>query len=498
MQYLYWYANSQNTREEVLWLNSKMPWRRSSLWLWIRVALQLVIQRLRAKEEVTEDLYKHFMIYYMGATLKLCHENIPTEWRYIMTAKIARRLRKLDLTEDLAWLLVVQDTLRGANDLIRRDWNETILRNRLQVDQNHLASLDFKKDVYCSLPHLDLWLEDINRREYSIPSVDLQPQSKLLSYQRTQLPLHLNLLDPDYDIFNLAAFEDWVSSHLEDWLRVHIMMERTCQQLKALISCYHNSAQTVYSDNPEAVSIMLLTILELWVACDKSALQHHPLLQDYDPCIPMDMFESLLLPHQPQMVRLAREEAYVTQRLARVQHHEPGIFKDFGTSSCFSVRYFEQPEEQQSLLAAIEERAKRERAAKHSEFERVQNQYQNLCTLSKQMKCTYNEVVVDKYHNMCEKRHSKQCQKCSYAYQAESLGITVHEWPLSSNPLVAKSTVFELNTPRPFAWWRVTTMFLMNVLHVDYYAKDQPRTIYQPQSYGGLSSFSRQSKLLEE
>lgn len=67
-----------------------MPWRRSPLWLLIRIILQLVIQRLRIQEDVREDLYKHCMTYYMSATLKLCHEKISTEWMYIVTVKIAR------------------------------------------------------------------------------------------------------------------------------------------------------------------------------------------------------------------------------------------------------------------------------------------------------------------------------------------------------------------------------------------------------------------------
>lgn len=102
-------------------------------------------------------------------------------------------------------------------------------------------------------------------------------------------------------------------------------MEQTCQQLKTLISCYYNLAEPMYSTNPEAVSIMLLTTLELWIACDESVLQIHPQLHDYDPCIPMDMFESLLQPHQSQMARLARAEAYMKQRVARVQYHRSGI-----------------------------------------------------------------------------------------------------------------------------------------------------------------------------
>lgn len=154
------------------------------------------------------------------------------------------------------------------------------------------------------------------------------------------------------------------------------------------------------------------------------------------------------------------------------------------------MRYFEQSEEQQSLLAAIKERARYKRAEKHSELEHKQHQYHNLYALSKEMKCTYDEVIVNKQFDMRERHHSPRCQKCSYVNQAEMIGIEVHEWPLSSNHLDAKSTVFKLNTPRAFAWWRDTTISFLNVLHIDYQVKkDQPRARHQPQSYGGLSSF---------
>lgn len=123
------------------------------------------------------------------------------------------------------------------------------------------------------------------------------------------------------------------------------------------------------------------------------------------------------------------------------------------------MRYFEQSTEHQSLLKAIEERASRETEGKHSELERKRQQYHNLCALSKEMECTYDEVIVDKRFNMRERPHSPSCRKCSFMNQVEKIGVVVHELPLSSNYLDAMSTLFELNTPRASAWWRDTTIF---------------------------------------
>ena len=53
-------AISKNTRDEVLWSNAKEPWRRSPMWLLIRVALQLVITRA---PDGSLYLYKEFMVF---------------------------------------------------------------------------------------------------------------------------------------------------------------------------------------------------------------------------------------------------------------------------------------------------------------------------------------------------------------------------------------------------------------------------------------------------
>jgi hypothetical protein len=88
-----------------------------------------------------------------------------------------------------------------------------------------------------------------------------------------------------------------------------------------------------------------------------------------------------------------------------------------------------------------------------------------------------------------ESRHSPSCRRCRYEEQAQAISIEVHEWPLSDNPLQAKSTVFELMRPQPFAWWREATLCFLSILHVEYSINNRPRADYRPQSYRGLSPF---------
>jgi hypothetical protein len=50
------------TREDVLWNDGVLPWRRSPLWLLVRVSLQLWFDRNATKLRLPDSLYKAFMI----------------------------------------------------------------------------------------------------------------------------------------------------------------------------------------------------------------------------------------------------------------------------------------------------------------------------------------------------------------------------------------------------------------------------------------------------
>ena len=481
----------KSTREEVMWLNSRSPWRRSSLWLLVRVTLQLVLRRLSLRDRISEDLYKQFMIYFMSSIVDLSSGVMSSEHLYVMTAKISRRLLKLDLSEEPAWFTSVRGVLHRASNAIRDSRDSIIAKNSPRLDLQPLKDLVFVDDIQHTLFDLDRYIEGIHERESRLSQLpaDFQPHSSLLNFPSTVLPTRLHLSDPEYATYNLTAFEDWVASNLDVWLLGHIAEEVTCHRLGELIKSYHGIASRLYSPNPEAVSTMLLTILELWIACDKSATHLYGMLSDYDACIPMDTFQSLLLPFHAQMTRLACAEDYLRQRQKRLVYSGPGIFRDFGTRLCFSVQYFNQSDEHRALHTAIEERASRDRRAKQTELHQKHEKYRQLTNLADESECTYYEVVVDN-SSFRESRHSPSCPKHEYLRQADAISINIHEWPLPKDDLQAKSTVFELKLPRPFGCWRDTTIFfLLDVLQVDYASQEKPRAMNRPQTYYGLSSF---------
>jgi hypothetical protein len=68
---------SKKTREEVLWNNCRLPWRRSPLWLLIRVSLQLLFTPEEALTTFPNGLYKAFMAQQICQILHMVRSAIP-------------------------------------------------------------------------------------------------------------------------------------------------------------------------------------------------------------------------------------------------------------------------------------------------------------------------------------------------------------------------------------------------------------------------------------
>jgi hypothetical protein len=78
--------------DDVLWDSAKLPWRRSPLWLVIRVALQTTLER----SALGRTTYKSFVLSFMtGLTRLALNRDLSNDTLHFMAAKIARRLLSL-------------------------------------------------------------------------------------------------------------------------------------------------------------------------------------------------------------------------------------------------------------------------------------------------------------------------------------------------------------------------------------------------------------------
>ncbi|RMD42864.1 hypothetical protein DV735_g2274, partial [Chaetothyriales sp. CBS 134920] len=479
----------KNTREEVMWNDALLPWRRSPVWMLLRVAMQLVFSRLAGPESSSLGFYKTFMAFLMATVLRLSlqHE-IPSDMLYVMNAKLGRRLLKLDPASPRAGLASVKSVMHKTAETIRSTWDGIMHWACTRHDLSILERLKFKRDSLTPLEGLSDFLNSLSTMANWTGEDNFHPTSLLAKHQPGSLP-NIPGYREEYQIYNLKAFEDWVSSHLTQWIEDHKGDADTCGQLSALMTSYYQAASPLYSANPEAFSLLILTILELWVACDKSAVYLCELLRDYDPGIPLEVAQSLILPSKTQMERLLRAEDYLKSR-QRASRRLPSIFQSYGDSDCFAVRYFNTSLSHQQMRQQIEDEATMSRNEKVNELHRKKERYRYLMQQYEESSCEYTKVVVDHFNDITEQRHSGRCQKCAYRSEAAKITIQVHEWPLPQNDLEAKSTVFELKVPSFFGRWRDTAVFLLlEVLKAEYSGAKKPEPSYPLKEYKGLSAF---------
>ncbi|PMB71344.1 hypothetical protein BM221_003811 [Beauveria bassiana] len=451
-------AVAKNTREQVCWSDALLPWRRSASWLLSRVAMQIILSRAQ-----DVSLYKELIVFFMARILReaLC-QPLSLELIHCMVAKISGRVQKL--TRDpyrQPWLQVVEETVAEAVSFMKMSW-ETIARKADPVQEMRLIPAEqIERDTCIKLPELQEFLESVSERETVVHSQLSSPTWLVPKMAPLNLPSAIFDQDGEGAIVDLFAFEEWVNLSLDDWIASHVNNIHTARRLLQLSQAYDTAAQRQYPQDPDAISLKVLTILELWVACDKSVCKIHPLLQDYRHEIPTDILQSLVLPNSSQMKRLHRVETYLEARESRAsQSWTPSIFSSFATINSFGVRFFASSPLHQDLKSCIETWAQRERDAKTAEFTMKQGEHRHHMARSRELSCEY----YDGYNKKTGVRftaHSKNCDKCRHKRAAANLGITVHEWPLPTSRTAAENVVFELNVPVALCSWRDATAFVI-------------------------------------
>lgn len=494
----------KNTRDDVLWSDgNKLPWRRTAIWLLLRVSLQLTFERM------SSALYKRFQIFMMAHILAAAsQQEFDSESLHCMNSKLAQRLRKLNLEIHEDWMAFVSRTMIATTHRCESRW-ETICRNnertlylsrlaKLSGDEQLCSARKITysvgEDVYFSLPDLDTYLQAITERQRTTTSATFNPVSRILDASSEHLPSinHLSSQDP-LIVYNLTAFEDWVEIYLAGWLQDRLRDIKTCSKLCNAIRAYHVHASREYEGLPEALSMMALTILELWVACDKSATVIHPSLKDYDTEVPIGVLGCLLLRLYKDLRRLSRVETYLDERRKTAKPDVyPSVFVSLGDRHAFSVRYFSDSNRLKALKSKIEEDAHVLRKAKVSELERLKAEYSRL--MNKYAAGTCQIITYEDQDGDEAERHHPQCSRCAFRKEAHDLSIELHEWPLPEADLTARSVVFELHPPPTFSSWRDSTFFLINKALVCFPSiQAQPHKKFPLETYSGLHEYTAEA-----
>jgi hypothetical protein len=254
----------------------------------------------------------------------------------------------------------------------------------------------------------------------------------------------------------IADFEKCVEMHLESWVEASTDNKSALDVIASCIQQYYAGAKGLYGANPEDNAIMVLTIMDLWVALDRIAIQQCPLLEEYSPEIPSKFLHDLLL-HRSSAINRA---LHIEERLS--QRHEgtrqlKSIFSNNVCGSCFAVKFFQTSDDFKRLHREISEHAQREREKKRAELVSLNQESKSLVSQA-------SRLSHERTNNYWNEHNTRTCKKCQLERQAESLTIHVHEWPLPLLTVHAQQVVFELSPPHAFSVWRdITYMILRDI-----------------------------------
>jgi hypothetical protein len=343
--------------DDVLWSDAKLPWRRSSIWLVIRVVLQTSLERT----SLGRKGYKAFMASLMTDLVhNALREDLSSDLLYFMSTKIARRMVKLQ-PEDVSLAMVMHKATKDIKDRLELRWKDVQVA---QAESPHwdASKIDAARDTRLSLTQSEEYIVSVLHHTHIHSSMsEFQPNHRRRGTIDDFLTSNANLFNNAYaedPFLALSDFECAIEQNIDGWVDRVITLDATsidegCLSIQACATSYSSKALSSYIKNPQNISIMLLTLFELWVALDKLVVKSIPLLKDYSPEVPVAIFDRLLLQKAAALERLKLLQQCVTTRNRDVRQGF-SVFTDHADRDMFAVRYYEQSEDLQSCKRRIE------------------------------------------------------------------------------------------------------------------------------------------------
>ena len=469
----------KRVRDEVCWQNGgEKPWRRSPLWLILRVSIQRQLYELLGVE-AGRVKYKFLICHLLAAVMEQMLSRSNPEIIHFLKAKLNRRLAKLETDKEHAPNSVrkIYESMfrtlgprfsavnKGATQWIEQAWSTFKRKNQRPVPM--LPYRAYAGDLRLSLPNSGLYLKRALSEPLGIPPGYMPMFEMRLPAQY----VNSNLSSKSSTVFasryiKLAGKEMDIALDNERMLTHNALPdpEEGCLDLAADIDDYLKLTASAYDSNPEQKSMMLLTVMESWVILDRMTIEVYPLLRDFLPGFPEDILDVVQLLHLSDMSRVHRIQLHLRKRHGMCGESRRTIFDDPG-KGCFAERYFGESENASNLgqlLTQIEEAAQEARASKEEEWRRLGLEYEHLNQKIAASACLYTTNDANPFGPTFH--DDKHCSKCYLQRQAKRMKIQVHEHPLPSEIVKARAVVFELQCPEVFAAYRDATWNIINTL----------------------------------
>ena len=461
--------------DEICWAEgSENPWRRSPLWLVLRVGLQRTLSTTFGGT-VGQFYYKVMMcMAFVHLCKHLVNGSNSLEVLSFARTRLGRRTAKLQLWKKSGSLdhacshilagceAEYQRTLQSLNENLHRLWNS--IQGKVTKEIRPLMRRANPESTELSLVHCRATLFGImDEVSFNKP---FEPPRLEHRYRRNLQPStwatrKFEEAKSLSDFMDLAQVEDDFQLVIGHSRRNP--SEETCIELLKHMRGYLDVSRAAYRLDPVQSSMMLLLLLEAWQALDVCALELYPLLAGYDHGFPPDLLYVLQIAQLADMERLQRVEFYMRDRTSRASKASSSIFGDLTVHS-FQVQFYDDCDTMQVYMMRIHEINESRLAQKHTAWEIASQEYSRLVEQALRTPCLYTE---DEDHPLMRVHDDKRCRKCYLNRTANRISIDTYENLLPSDEIQAKALVFELCLPRGFAAWRDATWLMFRLGRVE-------------------------------
>ncbi|KAJ9661684.1 hypothetical protein H2198_001860 [Neophaeococcomyces mojaviensis] len=450
----------KRTHDDVNFLDAEKPWRRSSMLLCCKVAIQLAMLN-SPLGDLSHKHYKQFMLCFLShLSIQLVDSPLSMDYLHVMRAKLARRAAKLGSNMPKFVENICRAAITKISAAVNEQWADVQRREVIQTPSIPTRNSDHTIQLRTSHEQILQFQQQATDEFKQTNEAFIPTASKPFELKPDRLP-RPSIFDGTADqlLETLPVFQSWVEKHLEAWRSCSVLDPVSCQELQILIDRFWNAARSCLSPYAELMSGALLTVFELWVALDKMVVQIYPLLFEYSPELPESVLSPLLLPKKTQLIRLHRIETYLQQRHRRKVSSLPSLFGPI-TLQSYAVRTFDTSSHLQQLQNAIEEQATKNKERLRMEFYQLKAMFDRLTEQAKNMNC-------DKwwFHEGPKRgtyEHARRCKKCELTKQASRLCIKKFEEPLPAYEAMRKAVVHELQPGKAFAAWRDATWIILH------------------------------------
>ena len=431
-------------RDQIRWSNAALPFRRSGLWMTIKVVFHTIL--LKHLKDMGTVVYKTLITYFLTYLLHSKHTELSMELRIHCVRKIMRRMNKIESrfsstnsNEVNKCLEYIKNDVKNKIKEIIQNFDEQISiheqipQRRPDVDRHHHSCTECKaylKDcqpntifrVYSNTLKNDI---PINQSDYLPSIVDFTTQ---MNY-----PISIALI----------RIEIWINSSLKQWIK---SSEECFKHLFNFFQEYQSTALNAYcSKDPIGYSRFILTSLTILRCMHEKLCQDERFrrLEQHAIHIPhlMELFECLILPNREEMIRTRDLYEYFNEFSEKSY---PDLLKNIQSPDAFGVHYVGRTTMLKESLRRIREQAERDKQKKIEEITRGKEEYQRLIDSIRSQPCLCVRSIFG----------AEKCHRCQIERQANTLKADIYECPIPSDRNGAFAVIFELEMPVEIRYYR--------------------------------------------